>query len=312
MRRRHFFRSASTAAAGALVAPALLTSSQAHAHAASSAAEGGQFAMVRRGVGLFSERGGTIGYLAGSDALVMVDSQYPDTAQHAYDGLREQSGRSLDVLINTHHHGDHTAGNTILAPLASRHVAHANVPSLMRASTQEGSETPPVPAETFETETALDMGDETVRLMHYGAGHTAGDAVVVFERANVIHTGDLVFNRIPPYIDPGTSGANTTNWQLVLERIHDLGDADTLYVFGHSSPAYGVVGTQADVRAMRQYLEALTSHVAAAMRAGESLEEAQVMRLDAAPEFYSPQGFLTVARNIEAVWTEMNAAPKER
>lgn len=311
MLRRHFFRSASTAAAGALVAPALLGSSKSQAKSASLAVEGGQFAMLRRGVGLFTERGGTIGYLAGSDAFAMVDAQYPDTAQHAYEGLHEKSGRPLDVLINTHHHGDHTAGNATLAPLASRHIAHAHVPDLMRVSTQEGKETAPVPTETFDVETALDMGDETIRLFHYGPSHTAGDAVVLFERANVIHTGDLVFNRIPPYIDPGTSGADTSNWQLVLDRVHDLGDADTLYVFGHSNPAYGVVGTQADVRAMRQYLEALTSHVGAAQRSGKSLEEAQTMRLDAAPEFFAPEGFLTVARNIEAVWTEMERLGKE-
>ena len=266
--------------------------------------------MLRRGVGLFTERGGTIGYLAGPDALAIVDTQYPNTAQNAYDGLAEQTGRSLDLLVNTHHHGDHTAGNAVLAPLAARHMAHANVPDLMRASTREGSETAPVPSETFETETALDMGSETIRLMHYGAGHTTGDAVVLFERANVIHTGDLVFNRIPPFIDPGTSGADTNNWQLVLERVHDLGDADTLYIFGHSNAAYGVVGTQADVRAMHQYLEALTSHVDEARRAGKSLEEAQTMRLDAAPEFYAPEGFLTVGRNVEAVWTEREMTEK--
>ena len=104
--------------------------------------------------------------------------------------------------------------------------------------------------------------------------------------------------------DPGTSGADTTGWQIVLQQMHDLGDADTLYVFGHSGPGYGVVGTQADVRAMGQYLEALTAYVDAARAKGQSLEEASVLRLDAAPEFYAPEGFLTVARNIAAVWQE--------
>jgi glyoxylase-like metal-dependent hydrolase (beta-lactamase superfamily II) len=307
MLRRHFFRSGASAAAGAIAFPALLSSSADRADDASAQLQNGQFALLRRGVGLFTERGGTIGYLAGADALVMVDAQYPETAQHAYGGLHERTGRTLDVLVNTHHHGDHTAGNATLAPLASRHLAHARVPDLMRASTREGQATPPTPAETFEIETSVDLGDETMRLLHFGAGHTAGDAVVRFDRANVIHTGDLVFNRIPPFIDPGTSGADTTNWQTVLQQVHDLGDADTLFIFGHAGPGYGVVGTQSDVRAMGQYLEALVAYVAAARAAGRSLEETQTLRLDAAPEFYAPEGFLTVARNIEAVWQEMSA-----
>jgi glyoxylase-like metal-dependent hydrolase (beta-lactamase superfamily II) len=307
MLRRDFFRTGATAAAGVAAFPALLTSASDAAQWASEAADGGQFALLRRGVGVFTERGGTIGYLTGADAFAIVDSQFPPTAQNAYDGLRERASRPLDLLINTHHHGDHVAGNATLAPLAQRHLAHANVPELMRASAQEAAEVPPVPSETFDTEMSIDLGGETLRLYHFGPAHTAGDAVVVFERANVIHTGDLVFNRIPPFIDPGVSRADTTGWKIVLDQVHDLGDADTLFVFGHSGPGYGIVGTQSDVRAMRQYLEALTAHVDEARAAGRSLEEATVLRLDAAPEFYAPEGFLTVARNIAAVWQEREA-----
>ena len=59
---------------------------------------------VRRGVGYFTGRGGTIGYLSSPSALVVVDTQFPDTALLCRDLLIGKTGRSIDVTLNTHHH----------------------------------------------------------------------------------------------------------------------------------------------------------------------------------------------------------------
>src|SRR3954464_8599584 len=83
------------------------------------------FEDLRRGVGLFSGRGGTIGWLASRDGVLVVDSQFPDAAQACVDGLKRKSPHAFDVLINTHHHGDHTAGNKVFQPLTKSIVAHA-------------------------------------------------------------------------------------------------------------------------------------------------------------------------------------------
>src|SRR5262249_3944675 len=67
---------------------------------------------IRRNIGFFTCRGGTIGYLINKDGVVAVDSQYPDAAALCVAGLKSQSnGRGVDLLINTHHHADHTGGN---------------------------------------------------------------------------------------------------------------------------------------------------------------------------------------------------------
>src|SRR5688500_7469666 len=69
------------------------------------------FTPIRRNVGFYLGRGGTIGYLIDKGAVVVVDSQYPDSAKACLDGLNERSkNRGVDLLINTHHHGDHTQG----------------------------------------------------------------------------------------------------------------------------------------------------------------------------------------------------------
>src|SRR5262245_10556470 len=87
-----------------------------------------EFVPLRRNVGLFTCRGGTIGWLAGKDALVAVDTQSPQTAAIFLEQMPGRAGRTLDAVINTHHHGDHTGGNGVMRPATKTIVAHANVP----------------------------------------------------------------------------------------------------------------------------------------------------------------------------------------
>ena len=72
-------------------------------------------------------------------------------------------------------------------------------------------------------------------LKYYGPAHTSGDAVVTFEKANVAHVGDLVFNRRHPYIDR-PAGASIANWIKVLEGTVADHDGGTIYIFGHAAP----------------------------------------------------------------------------
>lgn len=66
------------------------------------------FASIRRNVGVYTERGGTIGWLINDNAVVAIDSQYPESAANCIAGLKKRTSRHMDYLINTHHHGDHT------------------------------------------------------------------------------------------------------------------------------------------------------------------------------------------------------------
>jgi len=85
-----------------------------------------KFQDLRGGIGIFTGRGGTIGWFATRDGVLVVDSQYVDTAQACIEGLKQKSPHAIDILINTHHHGDHTAGNKVFRPVVRTIVAHAN------------------------------------------------------------------------------------------------------------------------------------------------------------------------------------------
>ena len=92
----------------------------------------GTFTALRGNTGFFSARGGTIGWLIAPDGVVVVDTQFPDTAQQCLDGIKTRASRPIDLLVNTHHHGDHTGGNAVFKPHVGGIVAHVNVPGLQQ------------------------------------------------------------------------------------------------------------------------------------------------------------------------------------
>src|SRR3984957_239346 len=56
--------------------------------------------------------GGRIGVLAGPDGIFMVDAQYAQISDKVLAAIRKISPEPIRFLVNTHVHGDHTAGNT--------------------------------------------------------------------------------------------------------------------------------------------------------------------------------------------------------
>jgi cyclase len=270
------------------------------------------FAAVRRSVGIFTGQGGTIGWHIDKGGVVVVDAQMPPTAQVCLDGITARAqGRKIDRLVNTHHHWDHTAGNGVFRPSAVKIVAHENVPGLQKAAAASQPARPGMPGPdeqvvadaTYKDTWREAVGDEVVALKYYGPAHTGGDSVVTFEKANVVHLGDLVFNRRHPFIDrPG--GASTAGWITVLERtVADHGD-DTLYVFGHVGPNFPVTGKQADVLYMRDYLTALLEYVRGEMKAGKPREA--IVKSTAVLDGFADHGPL-VERVLTAAHDELSA-----
>lgn len=255
------------------------------------------FTPLRRNVGYFTAAGGTIGWLVNKDAVVAIDTQFPHTAPLFLKDLPGRDGRTLDAVINTHHHGDHTGGNGVFRPATKKIVAHANVPELMRAAEArnpkpkpEAELAPMIPDVTFPDTWSQAFGDEKISLKYFGPAHTKGDIVTLFEQANVVHMGDLMFNRIYPVIDrPG--GASIRGWVGVLEKVAADYPKDTTYIFGHGNAKFGVTGSSADLLQFRDYLSALLAHVQAEIKAGKSKEEIQKLEnLAGFPDYHVPPG----------------------
>jgi glyoxylase-like metal-dependent hydrolase (beta-lactamase superfamily II) len=255
------------------------------------------FTPIRRNVGFYTGRGGAIGYMIDKGAVVVVDSQFPDSAKPCLDGLQERSkNRGVDLLMNTHHHGDHTQGNGVFRGVTKRIVAHARCVELQKEvaarAAKPGAPPPPEPVvadRTFTDSWREQLGDEWIRGKFYGRAHTSGDIVITFERANVAHLGDLGFNRRHPVVDL-PAGASMKNWINVLEMAVKDHNNDTVYIFGHSGPQkpavpgeppppmHPLTGPRAEVMHFRDYLSALLAFVDAQKKAGKTREEIIAIR----------------------------------
>ena len=237
------------------------------------------FTPIRRNVGFFTMQGGTIGYLVNPGGVAVVDSQFPNPAKVCLDGLQQQSGnRGVDFLINTHHHGDHSGGNITFRGVAKKVVAHTKANEHMR--TPPGGQPPQdqlFPDTTFDATWTTDLGDEKIRARHYGRAHTSGDAVITFERANVAHMGDLMFNQRHPVVDR-PAGAIIRNWMTVLDKAVADHANDTIYIFGHAGMGLPVTGDKTALTQFRDYLGAVLAFVEAQQKAGKSKEEILAMR----------------------------------
>ncbi len=148
---------------------------------------------------------------------------------------------------------------------------------------------------TFTVEDELDIGTDFVQLRHSGRAHTDNDAWARLAQANVLHTGDLVFNGVHPYIDVD-AGGTTIGWQRVLVEVQAACDAETIVVPGH-----GAVTDVEGVRRQWAYFEQVRDAVQGAIDAGRSREEV----VAAPPAFFASLPTSRAAENLGIVFDEL-------
>ena len=260
--------------------------------------------MLTNKLGIFEERGGTIAFLLSKSGMVVVDSQFPDQSKHLIDALKKKSESPFKLLINTHHHGDHSGGNISFKGMVENVVAHENsLTNQMASAKQNKSEDKQLyPDLTYSYMWGRNIDDERIRLHYFGAAHTNGDSFVHFEHANIVHCGDLVFNRRHPFVDR-TAGANMKNWMEVLDQGLNQFDSKTKYVFGHAGTGYKVQGNADDIKAFRDYIGNVLKFIEAEIKAGKTKEEVLKATIIPGGEDWKTDG---IQRPLGAAWEELS------
>ncbi len=125
--------------------------------------------MLKKNVGIFTERGGTILFMLSNEGTVIVDSQFPDTAGHLINEIRKRTITPFRLLINTHHHGDHTSGNFIFKDLVQHVLAHENSKTNQQnaAVKNKTEEKQLYPDQTYTDNWCEKIGAEEVCLHYY-------------------------------------------------------------------------------------------------------------------------------------------------
>jgi cyclase len=218
--------------------------------------------------------GGNLGALVGTDGNLIVDDQYAPLSDKIRKAVYAINPGEVRYVINTHLHGDHTGGNENFRKLGATLLAHDNVRARMMKESvnREGKTVPPRnpdswPVVTFDRRLNVHLNGEDLELYYLDRGHTDGDVVVKFTKANVIHTGDAFVRDRYPFIDL-TSGGSFLGYIHTLQLIHDLADDQTKVIPGH-----GALATRADVKSLHDKLADIRDQVIVALNKGIKPEE---------------------------------------
>src|SRR2546423_2434646 len=168
---------------------------------------------LAKNVTLFAGPGGNVVVLHGSDGLVVVDTFVAPAWPKLQESLKG-FGAPVKTVINTHWHFDHTDNNAPLRAGGATLVSHENTKLRMTQPHHLAVlelDFPPSPAaalpqRVFKDGYNLEANGERLAVTHVPPAHTDSAVVVRFEKANVLHTGDVFFNGRYPFIDAPTGG----------------------------------------------------------------------------------------------------------
>ncbi|MCB9913892.1 MAG: MBL fold metallo-hydrolase [Planctomycetes bacterium] len=222
-------------------------------------------------VSYIENRGGNIGVLATEAGALVVDAQFAEVAQENEAVVRELAPAGPIWLVNTHWHPDHTGGNEVFAASAQI-VAQTNVrrrlagDATIGGRVREDAPAAALPTITYPNGVKLYFGGEEVRLVHVPHAHTDGDTVVHFVESNVIHMGDVWFQRGYPFIDLD-SGGSVQGTVDGVEAVLGWAPPGARFITGH-----GEAGTAEDLREYLAMIREVRARVAKGLAEGQDVD----------------------------------------
>ncbi|MBS1544210.1 MAG: MBL fold metallo-hydrolase [Bacteroidetes bacterium] len=219
--------------------------------------------------------GGNIGVMTGKDGTLMIDDQFAPLSNKINGAIKTLDPGEIKFLINTHVHGDHSGGNDNFKRMGASIVAHDKVRERMlteqvirsRNMTFPPRERDALPVITFSDKLNFHWNDEDIELLHMASGHTDGDVVVHFKKANVFHTGDTFVRYGYPFIDI-SSGGSFAGFVGNLDILLSMMDDNSKIIPGHGEPA-----TKADLKTLRDKMVDIRDQVLAALKKGKKVED---------------------------------------
>ena len=182
------------------------------------------------------------GFVVGRSSVISIDACSTERRTRAYlDRIASVSQAPVTMLVNTHHHGDHTYGNSLFA--GATIIGHENCRAALIATGLPGNTgiwepvdwgevTLAPPTLTFTERVRLWSDDRPLEVSYAGQpAHTTNDCVVWLPDQEVLFCGDLLFNGGTPFLLMGSVRGAID----VLTRVISHVPARTI-VPGHGAP----------------------------------------------------------------------------
>jgi len=208
-------------------------------------------------------QGGNIGVSAGDDSVFIIDDQYAPLTPKIISAIKTISDKPIKYVVNTHYHEDHTGGNENLAKLGTTIIAHDNV----RKRLENDNPMEALPVITFSDKLSVYINGEQVLVFHLDNAHTDGDSMLYFVSSNVLHTGDIYFNSMYPYIDLD-SGGTVNGYIEAIKQVLIVIDDETKIIPGH-----GALSNKKEYQDFLNMLVILKNNTLAEIEAGKTEDE---------------------------------------
>jgi cyclase len=234
----------------------------------------GAIKKVRDNLYVIPGAGGNTTVFVTQGGVVLVDTKLPNNGEPILNQVRTVTDKPVSMIINTHTHPDHIGSNDYF-PASVEVITHENTRKWMSANPRVASNPVAMPDRTFTDRMTVGRGDDRIDLYYFGAGHTDGDAFIVFPARRAMAAGDIFAWKMAPLIDPMAGGSVLALPVTLDTAMKGIPNVDTV-IEGH-----GDVNTW---EGFREYVEFNRALVDAA-KAGMGKKTAEEIAADLKPKF---------------------------
>jgi glyoxylase-like metal-dependent hydrolase (beta-lactamase superfamily II) len=222
-----------------------------------------------------------VAIVIGSRATLVVDTGLgPRNGATVMRVVKKLSANPKLFLTTTHFHVEHTAGEAafpaetiLIRPAAQQEEVEKNVTGMIARFSTFSEQNRELlagvklraPDMVFDSETKLDLGGVTARLLWLGTGHTKGDELIFVEPDSTLIAGDIVQDKIVPRVNRGEG--TPQGWLAILDKIAPL---KPRYVI----PDHGALGDGSLIAKQRAFIVDLQARAVALKRQGVSADDA--------------------------------------
>jgi glyoxylase-like metal-dependent hydrolase (beta-lactamase superfamily II) len=222
-----------------------------------------------------------VAIVIGSRATLVVDTGLgPRNGATVMRVVKKLSANPKLFLTTTHFHVEHTAGEAafpaetiLIRPAVQQEEVEKNVTGMLARFSTFSEQNRELlagvklraPDMVFDSETKLDLGGVTARLLWLGTGHTKGDELIFVEPDSTLIAGDIVQDKIVPRVNRGEG--TPQGWLAILDKIAPL---KPRYVI----PDHGALGDGSLIAKQRAFIVDLQSRAVALKRQGVSADDA--------------------------------------
>ncbi|MDH3980181.1 MAG: MBL fold metallo-hydrolase [Gammaproteobacteria bacterium] len=259
------------------------------------------------GIYMLTGKGGNLGVSVGSDGVFLVDDQFAPLTGKIRAAIAALTDQPIRFVLNTHWHPDHTGGNENLGGAGSVIVAHDNVRKRLSVDNfiamfnmqATATQKPGLPVISFSDSLTFHLNDNDILVRHVEHAHTDGDAVVWFRQANVIHTGDVCFSGMYPFIDTN-SGGSIDGYIQAIDTVLSMANDKTVIIPGH-----GAITDSKELAVWRDMLKTVRNRIAAKIKGKATLEDVQASRPTAEFDERYGGGFINSETFVKMLYEDM-------